>query len=112
MTQPAGASERCLKLVVGITLATAISSTAPRSSGSAWAAALPNTAGAPPPLRLRGLDPARRYTARRGFDEAGEAIECSGEQLMRDGLPLTPDDALAASGNGVHVFRIRQIDMR
>jgi hypothetical protein len=71
-----------------------------------------DNAGVPPPLRLRGLDPARRYTARRGFDEAGEAIECSGEQLMRDGLPVTPDDALAASGNGAHVFRIRRIDMR
>jgi alpha-galactosidase len=63
--------------------------------------------GAPPPLRLRELDPAARYTVRRGFDEAETPVELTGAALMRDGLPLARLWPPAAGGESAEVLVVR-----
>lgn len=47
-------------------------------------------AGAPPPLRLYGLDPRKTYAVQRGPEErsASECTRCRGELLMAGGWPL------------------------
>jgi hypothetical protein len=61
-------------------------------------------AGAPPLIAPRGLDPSCTYRLERGV--AGESAErCTGEALMRDGLPRA---WLAMTSNGAQVMAIRK----
>jgi len=62
--------------------------------------------GAPPALPLCGLDAARRYVVRRGFEEAETAIEIGGGELMRDGPPMPSLARFAGPGNRAEVFCI------
>jgi len=61
-------------------------------------------AGAPPLIAPRNLDPSCAYRLERGF--TGESAErCTGEALMRDGLPPA---WLAMPNNGAQVMAIRK----
>jgi len=44
-------------------------------------------AGARPPMRLWGLEPAEQYLVRSGLDEAGPRFHLDGRTLMTEGLP-------------------------
>ena len=64
-------------------------------------------AGAPPPLRLRGLDPARRYGIACGFAETETDIHLTGKTLMHDGLSVPDMPPPDAPGNSAQVFVLR-----
>jgi alpha-galactosidase len=68
-------------------------------------------AGAPPQLRLYGLDPGRSYTIQCGFAAAAENDVVEGECLMRDGLP--PQRLGLADGRAaVFVVRADRVSLK
>ncbi|MEI6072825.1 MAG: alpha-galactosidase [Verrucomicrobiae bacterium] len=64
-------------------------------------------AGAPPPLRLRSLDPNACYTVWRGLETDAPAEKIGGADLMRDGLRFLPNGHFARPGNAAEIFTIR-----
>lgn len=64
-------------------------------------------AGAPPPMRLRSLDPNACYTVWRGFGTDAPVKINGGADLMRDGLRFLPDGHFATPGNAAEIFTIR-----
>jgi len=63
--------------------------------------------GAPPPMRLHGLQPEAHYRITRGFagQEMGQTI--AGQLLMTQGLPL--DGIMHGSGHGAAVYEVCRI---
>lgn len=63
-------------------------------------------AGTPQPFRLRGLAAEARYNVQCGVSTTAATTECTGSELLREGLRLPSGGHLAAPGHGAEVFRI------